>query len=349
MSAWPPFFIRLPDPDFIEGQSRLYRARGNSGIATPAQPWSPPHNPPTRHPNYMERFIFTHGSGTSITGAPPSSHPRSPCVVHGFVQQEDGRPSPDTVAILPILQPPQRTNTQSGNAEFNPAPMGALSRSTRHAWHVASPGTEVPPNNNTPHGLGPPRTRVPPDMRGDHMGPRPPGLGYPRSDTATSPVCSFPSAHQSWDQVMETGFVHQPAPSGPLQMVTLPSPRPPGAKLNCTEDDEEETSIFLCEWMDAQGPCNMQVLGDRISMSQHLSRFHDVVGDEKVQRPCLWRGCTETMNKGSLARHVVSRHLRAGASCGFCSKVYSRLDVVRRHIAKCKAANASPTRQDDEW
>ncbi|KIK91300.1 hypothetical protein PAXRUDRAFT_830954 [Paxillus rubicundulus Ve08.2h10] len=25
MSAWPPFFARLPDPDFTEAQSRLHR------------------------------------------------------------------------------------------------------------------------------------------------------------------------------------------------------------------------------------------------------------------------------------------------------------------------------------
>jgi len=93
----------------------------------------------------------------------------------------------------------------------------------------------------------------------------------------------------------------------------------------------------------------MDVVGDRVWMSHHLSREHNVVGHEKAPRACLWRGCTDTMNKGSLARHVVSRHLRAGASCEFCSKVYSRADVARRHTKKCKVANGmmgQPQRDD---
>lgn len=245
--------------------------------------------------------------------------------------------------------------------------MNAFPRSAEHVWQDAfAHNRGVLPSNNTLQSSSPPCARVPQGMSSEYPRLRPPGLGHPRPrcDTTSSHVGSFASSHQSWDQAMGTGSVPQPSHSRPSQMISLPSsPIPPRAKPHSTkapsyikdpeprstEDDEEETSTFLCEWMDEHGLCNMQVSGDRVSMSQHLSRSHDVVGDEKSQRTCLWRGCTETMNKGSLARHVVSRHLRAGASCGFCSKVYSRLDVVRRHIRKCKVANASSASQDAEW
>ncbi|KAH0825717.1 hypothetical protein J3R83DRAFT_9961 [Lanmaoa asiatica] len=123
----------------------------------------------------------------------------------------------------------------------------------------------------------------------------------------------------------------------------------PAHPQNPNDDPSDDVHTF-CEWTDEHGTCNMDILGDRVWMSHHLSRYHNVVGNEKSQRACLWRGCTDTMNKGSLARHVVSRHLRAGASCGFCSKVYSRADVARRHTKKCRVANGvSVQHEQTKW
>ncbi|KAG9309344.1 hypothetical protein JVU11DRAFT_10580 [Chiua virens] len=168
----------------------------------------------------------------------------------------------------------------------------------------------------------------------------------PSYDTAgVLPTC------QAWEDMVVTAFEpqtnasrqdHSREASAPMRIppraflsgdVTVDPARSPVA------DGEDDVDTFACEWTDERGTCNMEILGDRIWVSHHLSHHHHVVGHEKSQRACLWLGCTDTMNKGSLARHVVSRHLRAGTSCAFCSKVYSRADVARRHTKKCKVAN----------
>ncbi|KAN0090661.1 hypothetical protein V8E55_004227 [Tylopilus felleus] len=180
-------------------------------------------------------------------------------------------------------------------------------------------------------------------------------------DTAESFTLGFTPAHLTWEQMARTGLAprthamlppqgrswepteptckHPPFPTNEIFSV---EPAPP---QNAEDDDDK--CIFVCEWTDEHGTCNMDVIGERVWMSHHLSRRHNVVGHEKAQRACLWRGCTDTMNKGSLARHVVSRHLRAGASCGFCSKVYSRADVARRHTRKCKVANGAAVQREE--
>lgn len=166
---------------------------------------------------------------------------------------------------------------------------------------------------------------------------------------------------QAWNESVTTPFVSAPRVHPPsLQVRSWDASEPtrvqPPFLINSAAsleqvplqnaDDDQDTYTFLCEWTDENGTCNMEILGDRVWMSHHLSRHHSVVGHERFQRACLWRGCTDTMNKGSLARHIVSRHLRAGATCGFCSKVYSRADVARRHTKKCKGANGAFGQRD---
>jgi hypothetical protein len=202
-----------------------------------------------------------------------------------------------------------------------------------------------------------------PNLRGN-----PQGLwsaDIPSQDIAEAPTSGFTPANQTWEEMVEIGFAPRVHPLLPPQVRSWePSEpthiQPPSLVSNGTRlvepalpqnaENDDDMYPFLCEWADERGTCNMVVLGDRVWMSHHLSRRHNVVGHEKSQRTCLWRGCTHTMNKGSLARHVVSRHLRAGASCGFCSKVYSRADVARRHTKKCKVANgASAQRDQTKW
>ena len=186
------------------------------------------------------------------------------------------------------------------------------------------------------------RVRLQPD---DHV-PR-------RGIAEVVPALGSAPENQTWEEIV--GVLGHPTQASPwelreatrtLTVNDAPSidPAPP---QNAGDDD---VCTFLCEWTDKHGRCNVPVFGDRVWMSHHLSRYHNVTGHEKSQRACLWQGCTETMNKGSLARHVVSRHLRAGASCGFCSKVYSRADVARRHTKKCKVANGVAGRgEQSRW
>lgn len=205
--------------------------------------------------------------------------------------------------------------------------------------------------------------RVGPDLRGN-----PQSLGNadaPSQDIAEAPAPAFTPVNQTWEEMVGVGFAPRAHPLLPQQVRSWEPSEPtciqppslvgndtpsvePALPQNAENDDDVDT--FLCEWTDEHGTCNMVVFGDRVWMSHHLSRRHNVVGHEKSQRACLWRGCTDTMNKGSLARHVVSRHLRAGASCGFCSKVYSRADVARRHTKKCKVANGASVQGDQtKW
>ena len=179
--------------------------------------------------------------------------------------------------------------------------------------------------------------RVSPDLRRDFG-----------NANASRPDAGLAASNQAWEEMVATDYVPQvrswePTRTQPLVHNDPPSIEPTHAPNG---EDDHDAHTFLCEWTDEHGTCNMDILGDRVWMSHHLSRYHNVVGHERSQRACLWRGCTETMNKGSLARHVVSRHLRAGASCGFCSKVYSRADVARRHAKKCKVAKGALVQPD---
>ena len=201
--------------------------------------------------------------------------------------------------------------------------------------------------------------RVGPNLRGN-----PQSLGNanaPSQDIAEAPAPGSTPANQTWEGMIGMGFAPRAHPLLPPQARSWEPSEPthiqrPSLVGNDTRlvepafpqnaENEDDVYTFLCEWTDEHGTCNMVVFGDRVCMSHHLSRRHNVVGHEKSQRACLWRGCTDTMNKGSLARHIVSRHLRAGASCGFCSKVYSRADVARRHTKKCKVANGASAQGD---
>ena len=186
----------------------------------------------------------------------------------------------------------------------------------------------------------------------------PPSLGNasaPRLEVMDAPALHFTPSNQVWEEAITTAFAspHRPPqarswdPSNPPHIQPPSAVEPTPAQMQDAENEHDvHTSATVCEWTDEHGTCNMDVVGDRVWMSHHLSRRHNVVGHERSQRACLWRGCADTMNKGSLARHVVSRHLRAGTSCGFCSKVYSRADVARRHTKKCKAATEAPVQQD---
>ncbi|KAG6378369.1 hypothetical protein JVT61DRAFT_14094 [Boletus reticuloceps] len=187
-------------------------------------------------------------------------------------------------------------------------------------------------------------------------------LGSETRDITEAPTVGFTSANQTWEEMvgMELASRMHPPPVHPWQPSGQARTQPPSLIGNDTSsiqpgppqnvEDDDEVYTLLCQWTDEHGTCNMNVFGDRVWMSHHLSRRHNVVGHEKFQRACLWQGCADTMNKGSLARHVVSRHLRAGASCGFCSKVYSRADVARRHTKKCKVANGGSIERDQtKW
>ena len=95
-------------------------------------------------------------------------------------------------------------------------------------------------------------------------------------------------------------------------------------------------TTYICEWHDNGPPCNVMLYssGDlKHSVSQHLHRFHNFLPSSgKSTQKCLWRGCLKELKQESIARHIVSVHLRAAVTCHACGTSFARQDSLRRHM-----------------
>ncbi|KAG8213521.1 hypothetical protein J3R82DRAFT_10153 [Butyriboletus roseoflavus] len=288
---------------------------------------------------------------------------RSPYVGGGSMQHQ--HVSAGIPSLPSVLQPPQRSEMRSASVQLHAAPTaGAADTFPGSIDHVSQTG-RFPDGAVRQFDCAHPPLRVGPEPRvnAQSLG----NVNAPSRETVEASALCFTPGHQTWEEMVETALAPRSHPSLPRQARPWEPSEPTHIQLpslvnnetssveqahsqNVDDDTSDDVYTFFCEWTDEHGTCNMDILGDRVWMSHHLSRHHNVVGHEKTQRTCLWRGCTDTMNKGSLARHVVSRHLRAGASCGFCSKVYSRADVARRHTKKCKVANGGSAQYEQtKW
>ncbi|KAG2079210.1 hypothetical protein BDR04DRAFT_27342 [Suillus decipiens] len=87
--------------------------------------------------------------------------------------------------------------------------------------------------------------------------------------------------------------------------------------------------------------CGMHVEGTASAISAHL-RSHDTTGPNSISTICTWGGCSKTLKKGSLTRHLLT-HLGIKARCSVCGVVKCRRDLVRAHIKSselCHSATA---------
>lgn len=110
----------------------------------------------------------------------------------------------------------------------------------------------------------------------------------------------------------------------PIPPATPESPIPPNPPFY----------FHPCRWL--SGPqCDGRAPGKNREMGEHLRVFHHFVGHERDPVRCEWENCGQTMQRMNIPRHIVSRHLLAAASCRFCSKRFSRPDVVSRHERTC--------------
>jgi len=113
---------------------------------------------------------------------------------------------------------------------------------------------------------------------------------------------------------------HQP----PIPPATPENPIPPNLPFY----------YHPCRWL--SGPqCDGRAPGKNREMGEHLRVFHHFVGHERDPVRCEWENCGQTMQRMNVPRHIVSRHLLAAARCRFCSKRFSRPDVVSRHERTC--------------
>ena len=72
---------------------------------------------------------------------------------------------------------------------------------------------------------------------------------------------------------------------------------------------------FMCLWNDVHG-LHCSNLFCENDLSAHLWHAHDVRGAGKKCVYYLWKGCNSEMNRESLLRYVVEKHLDIAHSCG---------------------------------
>ena len=129
-------------------------------------------------------------------------------------------------------------------------------------------------------------------------------------------------------------------PAFPLQNAS-PSSDP---HMDYTSEPHNGTSdasaSYPCQWTEGGIICNVMVQATRSHMNRHLHTYHGFGGSDTRQTRCYWARCGETMQQGSIARHMVTCHLQAKVTCPMCSKKLSRQDVIFKHQRVCPAASA---------
>ncbi|KAG2342468.1 hypothetical protein BDR05DRAFT_964071 [Suillus weaverae] len=87
--------------------------------------------------------------------------------------------------------------------------------------------------------------------------------------------------------------------------------------------------------------CGLYVEGTTRAVSAHLRR-HGITGPDSTSIICTWGGCSKTLKKGSMARHLLT-HLGVKVRCSACGVVKCRHDLLRAHIKSsepCQSAVA---------
>ncbi|KIJ67527.1 hypothetical protein HYDPIDRAFT_25970 [Hydnomerulius pinastri MD-312] len=115
------------------------------------------------------------------------------------------------------------------------------------------------------------------------------------------------------------------------------NPQGPVAPQPATSTVTDATLIasYLCLWTERGAVCNTRVLGTRLRMNRHLHTDHQFGGSDTRKTTCYWEGCSAQMQQGSIARHIVARHMHAKVLCPDCSKELSRGDVITKHRPVC--------------
>lgn len=94
-----------------------------------------------------------------------------------------------------------------------------------------------------------------------------------------------------------------------------------------------------CLWLG--GPqCDGFAPGKNREMAEHLRVYHHFVGHERNLVRCEWQNCGQLMQRMNVARHIVSRHLLAAATCRHCGRRFCRPDVVTRHERTCNVVSS---------
>lgn len=102
----------------------------------------------------------------------------------------------------------------------------------------------------------------------------------------------------------------------------------------------QEQLLPECAWIENGKRCGQPLLDDTRKLGMHLGNSHDIQGNDKKPVTCFWEGCNRKLQRGALARHIRSRHLKTRWACNNCLKTYSRRDAMKKHTKGCQAAEA---------
>ena len=105
------------------------------------------------------------------------------------------------------------------------------------------------------------------------------------------------------------------------------------------ENEQPSLRVYECKWNKNHSPCQMYIEGDQLSITDHLSKFHNFTGGEG-DTACLWDGCVSkkcaAMKGTSIARHLVT-HISYKVKCTTCNVIFSREDACRRSHANVRS------------
>ncbi|KAF8141135.1 hypothetical protein EV363DRAFT_1203597 [Boletus edulis] len=104
--------------------------------------------------------------------------------------------------------------------------------------------------------------------------------------------------------------------------------------------------VHECQWATSSNPCQMWIIGSNSRVGAHIRNWHRGQNhiDTKSTAECLWGGCSKTMLKGSINRHIVTAHLEEAFRCQRCDRELPRKDVYNQHIEdseSCRGAGAA--------
>jgi len=85
--------------------------------------------------------------------------------------------------------------------------------------------------------------------------------------------------------------------------------------------------------------CGLYVEGTTSAISTHLRR-HGITGPDATSTICTRGGCSKTLKKGSMTRHLLA-HLGIKVRCSACGVVKCRHDLLRAHIKSSEPCHSA--------
>ncbi|KAG8212954.1 hypothetical protein J3R82DRAFT_11320 [Butyriboletus roseoflavus] len=155
----------------------------------------------------------------------------------------------------------------------------------------------------------------------------------PDMDTSLSTL-DFLSAFAEYDSLPDARADPQPSTALTHNATSESSTQPaafPYSEFPTCEPPRQDRFI-PCQWLTNGVLCGESVMPNRCSVVEHLQLFHRIKpGEEKARERCFWAHCGTELNKESLARHILTVHLKEKVYCAECRMLFAREDSLKRH------------------